>query len=131
MPNALTLFPCRGEYCPVIRLSAYRAHIALLLVLMMLVPLGVQRATAAPMHHGPHDSTSASTDEAAAPTGHVHDRLSCSIVVPCDHGYCAGAAPPAIEALPAALPQPRFEAAGPTEITVHCKPQAPPPRRRS
>lgn len=77
------------------RLSTHRRLIAALTLLMLFAPVGVMAVSSLSnavghqhMHHDNHGATL--NGMALEQAG--HDRMQCSVVVPCEHGFCASLA---------------------------------------
>jgi hypothetical protein len=76
-------------------LTRHRRLIAVLTLLSLFAPAAVMAATVRDeggVHrHMHHDSHVAQSDAVQLEVD-GHDRLLCSIIVPCEHGFCAGLA---------------------------------------
>ncbi len=71
----------------------YRRLVAALTLLALMMPAAVMAAGSlldSPPHQHMHNDSHAASDKATTGSEAGHDKLLCSVVFPCEHGFCAG-----------------------------------------
>jgi len=115
-------------------LSRHRRLISVLTLLLLFAPAGVMAAEAWSgkdgHQHMHHDSHAGITDTSQMDQA-GHDRLLCSIVVPCEHGFCAGLAIAVVESRSAAFERVWGAAQPRSAHPATPESRSPPPRQLS
>ncbi|WP_417518571.1 hypothetical protein [Minwuia sp.] len=112
---------------------ALRRTFSVLLLAAMLSPLLINGAFSKPMSHHAMMGHEVPADAGDQLFGNQpdHERMACSIFVPCDHGFCVGMALlPPVQPTPAFLTE-RYNETADSAVTLGYAPTAPPPKHIS